>query len=225
MCGFRAERVGKPKDWSRNVAPPTGLSEALDAVVGTQMKDALRVLTKGDRRQALMLVDELVMSSLASKVRIKIFPQSRAANSRTHDAQYPESDIKIALKEAQKKAMRQLLREERLRSDGRSPEQIRPIRFVTARRTRMHVSCPHRTLYPCSSEAGLLPRVHGCSMFTRGETQAIAVVTLGGDMDAQRMDGLADTEKFRRFYLNYFFPPSCVGEVRFCEPVHLWASN
>ena len=67
---------------------------------------------------------------------------------------------------------------------------------------------------PRSSEAGLLPRVHGCSMFTRGETQAIAVVTLGGDADAQRIDGLGDTEKFRRFYLNYFFPPSCVGEVR-----------
>ena len=67
--------------------------------------------------------------------------------------------------------------------------------------------------------------MHGCSMFTRGETQAIAVVTLGGDMDAQRMDGLADTEKFRRFYLNYFFPPSCVGEVRPCEPVRLRASN
>lgn len=64
-----------------------------------------------------------------------------------------------------------------------------------------------------SSEAGLLPRVHGCSMFTRGETQAIAVVTLGGEADAQRIDGLGDTEKFRRFYLNYFFPHSCVGEV------------
>jgi hypothetical protein len=51
-------------------------------------------------------------------------------------------------------------------------------------------------------------------MFTRGETQAIAVVTLGGEADAQRIDGLGDTEKFRRFYLNYFFPPSCVGEVR-----------
>jgi polyribonucleotide nucleotidyltransferase len=51
-------------------------------------------------------------------------------------------------------------------------------------------------------------------MFTRGETQAIAVVTLGGESDAQRIDELTDTATTRRFYLNYFFPPSCVGEVR-----------
>jgi hypothetical protein len=57
--------------------------------------------------------------------------------------------------------------------------------------------------------------VHGCSLFTRGETQAIAVVTLGGESDAQRIDELTDPDtKTRRFYLNYFFPPSCVGEVR-----------
>jgi len=139
--------------------------------------------------------------------------------------QFPESDIKIALKEAQKKAMRQLLREERLRSDGRTPEQVRPIRFVAA----LQLACLPLALtcmlfITCSSEAGLLPRVHGCSMFTRGETQAIAVVTLGGDTDAQRVDGLADTEKFRRFYLNYYFPPSCVGEARHFQPVRLSAS-
>ena len=62
-------------------------------------------------------------------------------------------------------------------------------------------------------------------MFTRGETQAIAVVTLGGDTDAQRIDGLADTDKFRRFYLNYFFPPSCVGEARVCQCCEILAST
>lgn len=68
-----------------------------------------------------------------------------------------------------------------------------------------------------SSEAGLLPRVHGCCLFTRGETQAIAVVTLGGDSDAQRVDevtGPHDKESsLRRFALHYFFPPFSVGEV------------
>ena len=55
-------------------------------------------------------------------------------------------------------------------------------------------------------------------MFTRGETQAIAVVTLGGDADAQRIDELTGVGKTRRFYLNYFFPPSCVGEVNSPPP-------
>jgi len=67
---LRAARVGKPKDWSRNIQAPAGLHEAVDALAGAKMKDALRVLTKGERRQALMLVDALVLSSLASQVRI-----------------------------------------------------------------------------------------------------------------------------------------------------------
>ncbi len=61
-----------------------------------------------------------------------------------------------------------------------------------------------------------MPRVHGCSLFTRGETQAIAVVTLGGDSDAQRVDEMTgqDKDTLRRFSLHYFFPPNSVGEVR-----------
>ena len=84
--------------------------------------------------------------------------------------------------------------------------------FLAASRSMRasHNAC----ILPHSSEAGLLPRVHGCSMFTRGETQAIAVVTLGGDADAQRVDELTGTEKNRRFYLAYYFPHSSVGEVR-----------
>ena len=61
-------------------------------------------------------------------------------------------------------------------------------------------------------------------MFTRGETQAIAVVTLGGDADAQRIDELTGVGKTRRFYLNYFFPPSCVGEVGFPPPRRVHAA-
>ena len=67
---LRAARVGKPKDWSRNVKTPAGLHEAVDALAGAKMKDALRVLTKGDRRQALTLVDQLVLTSLATQVRL-----------------------------------------------------------------------------------------------------------------------------------------------------------
>ena len=68
------------------------------------------------------------------------------------------------------------------------------------------------TVRPIASEGGLLPRAHGSSLFTRGETQAIAVATLGGKVDAQRTDGIGDNDD-RRFYLHYFFPPSSVGET------------
>jgi len=79
---------------------------------------------------------------------------------------------------------------ENLRSDGRKTTEIRPIDI----------------------EQGLLPRAHGSSLFTRGETQSMAVCTLGGESMGQRYEDL-NGEGTRRFYLQYFFPPFSVGEV------------
>ncbi len=86
---------------------------------------------------------------------------------------------------------RQLLDEGR-RTDGRANDEIRDI----------------------SCEVSVLPRAHGSSVFTRGETQALVSVTLGTDDDAQRMDNLAG-EISKKFMLHYNFPPFSVGEVRF----------
>jgi polyribonucleotide nucleotidyltransferase len=79
------------------------------------------------------------------------------------------------------------------RPDGRAFDQIRPI----------------------SCEVGLLPRVHGSALFTRGETQALATLTLGTKEDMQRLDLLFEDEAFKRFMLHYNFPPFSVGEVKF----------
>jgi len=81
----------------------------------------------------------------------------------------------------------------RRRPDGRSFDQIR------------HISC----------EVGLLPRVHGSALFTRGETQALATLTLGTKEDMQRQDLLFSQDQFKRFMLHYNFPPFSVGEVKF----------
>ncbi len=79
------------------------------------------------------------------------------------------------------------------RPDGREFNQIRPI----------------------TCEVGLLPRVHGSALFTRGETQALATLTLGTKEDMQRLDLLFEEEAFKRFMLHYNFPPFSVGEVKF----------
>ena len=68
---------------------------------------------------------------------------------------------------------------------------------------------------PISCEVGLLPRVHGSALFTRGETQALATMTLGTKEDMQRLDLLFEEEAFKRFMLHYNFPPFSVGEVKF----------
>ncbi|HUI74018.1 MAG TPA: polyribonucleotide nucleotidyltransferase [Candidatus Acidoferrum sp.] len=80
----------------------------------------------------------------------------------------------------------------RRRPDGRKFDQIRKI----------------------TCEVGLLPRVHGSALFTRGETQALATLTLGTKEDMQRLDLLFEQDTFKRFMLHYNFPPFSVGEVK-----------
>jgi polyribonucleotide nucleotidyltransferase len=71
-----------------------------------------------------------------------------------------------------------------------------------------------RTIRPITTEVSLLPRVHGSSLFTRGETQALVAATLGTSSDEQRIDSLYGESK-KRFILHYNFPPFSVGETSF----------
>ena len=95
-----------------------------------------------------------------------------------------------ALKE---KIFREDVLDRHRRPDGRAFDEIRPI----------------------SCEVGVLPRTHGSSLFTRGETQALVTATLGTKEDAQRQELLEEAESFKRFMLHYNFPPFSVGEVGF----------
>ena len=70
------------------------------------------------------------------------------------------------------------------------------------------------TIRPVSTEVGLLPRVHGSALFTRGETQALVTTTLGTSVDEQRIDSLYGASR-KRFLLHYNFPPFSVGETSF----------
>jgi len=87
--------------------------------------------------------------------------------------------------------MRTMIVDEMIRIDGRDSTTVRPI----------------------ACEVGLLPRVHGSALFTRGETQGIVTSTLGTAQDEQKIDGLIG-EKWKRFLLHYNFPPYSVGETK-----------
>ncbi len=107
---------------------------------------------------------------------------------------YPESEAEISevLYNITKEEVRRLILEEGKRPDDRTPEEIRPI----------------------ACEVGLLPRTHGSGLFTRGQTQALTIATLGAMGDVQILDGLG-LEEFKRFMHHYNFPPYSVGETRF----------
>ncbi len=101
-------------------------------------------------------------------------------------------DTKEIFYQIQKKLVRKLILDDKIRVDGRTFDEIRPI----------------------TAEVGILPRTHGSALFTRGETQCLATVTLGTFEDVQRIDGLGE-EGEKRFMLHYNFPPFSVGEVSF----------
>ena len=102
------------------------------------------------------------------------------------------NEIKEIFFQIQKKLVRHMILNEGKRTDGRDFDKIRPI----------------------SMEIGMLPRTHGSALFTRGETQCLATVTLGTFEDVQRLDGLGAKDE-KRFMLHYNFPPFSVGEVFF----------
>lgn len=105
------------------------------------------------------------------------------------------AQVREVLENIVKEEVRRLITVEKVRPDGRKVDEIRPI----------------------SSEVGLLPRTHGSGMFTRGQTQAISICTLGALGDVQILDGLG-LEESKRFMHHYNFPPYSVGEARPLRP-------
>jgi len=103
-----------------------------------------------------------------------------------------EKDIKGAFEDLKRDSFRRLIIEKEQRIDGRGLKDIRPI----------------------TCEVEVLPRTHGSAIFTRGETQALVVTTLGTASDEQKIDALIG-EHYKKFMLHYDFPPFSVGEVKF----------
>jgi polyribonucleotide nucleotidyltransferase len=106
---------------------------------------------------------------------------------------FPESESKIKsiLQDLEKRDLRQMILDEGRRTADRTADQVRPI----------------------TCEVGVLPRTHGSAIFTRGQTQCLAVTTLGTKIDEQRIDDL-EGESTKSYMLHYNFPPFSVGEVK-----------
>lgn len=172
------------------------------------LQDELVALVKPEKVQvAAPAVNQELYDAVQTYIpRIKetiVNPSKQARESATSDmireiqgelvAQFPDagSQVREYIEKAIKLTLRNVILDEGRRPDGRRPDEIRAI----------------------SSEVGILPVVHGSGLFTRGQTQALTVVTLGGIGDAQELDTIwPDTEK--RYMHFYNFPPYSVGEVR-----------
>ena len=149
---------------------------------------AIQKLVGDDLSKAYQITDKLARQAAVGEAREKAAAELVATE---EDEDGMGANVfKSAFKKAEAKVVRGDIIKTGKRIDGRSLDQVRPI----------------------LAEAGFLPRTHGSALFTRGETQAICVATLGTSDDEQFIDGLDGTKK-EKFLLHYNFPPYSVGEA------------
>ena len=173
----------------------------IDALAQQAGKKKATITKKEIGREFYREVEEKVLVPLADAMRI----QDKLENYGTVDqvladliADIPDEEVerkveaKAIFKELKEKVLRDEILERGKRLDGRAFDQIRQITI----------------------EVGVLPRVHGSAVFTRGETQALVTATLGTADDQQKVETV-DGETWKRFMLHYNFPPFSVGEVAF----------
>ena len=154
------------------------------------LKAKVQDMAEGRVTEALSLQDKTERSQAMAAVKEDVIAQLVS-----EDEDYAEhaSDVKDILRSIEKQTMRRRILDDGERADGRSLEEVRPI----------------------TCEVGVLPRTHGSALFTRGQTQALVVTTLGTSRDEQRIDSVDSLEEVTKsFMLHYNFPPFSVGEAR-----------
>jgi polyribonucleotide nucleotidyltransferase len=177
--------------------PLLDLQDKLRAAVGKPKRE----FTPPQKDPAIVsrvaqLANEKIGAAMAIRDKHERYGALDAAGAQTVEALLPEfpergGEIKEAYESAKKKHLRELVLDTQRRIDGRGTADIRAI----------------------TCEVGVLPRPHGSSLFTRGETQALVTVTLGTSQDTQHIEGITgDIEK--RFLLHYNFPPFSTGETK-----------
>lgn len=175
-----------------------GLQKQLVALVGKtkrtvippqldeKLMGSVSALSLEKIKQAIVIPDKLLRQEALDNILKDVVEQM---NTGEKDI---SKDISVIFNKLEKDLVRNMILEQGIRVDGRKPDEIREI----------------------SSDVGFLPRAHGSALFVRGETQALAVVTLGTVEDEQRIDALEGQSK-KTFMLHYNFPPFSVGEVKF----------
>ncbi len=167
------EKVGKEKIVIQVDEEEQSLKEKIKEEVYEKVKEAFSILDKKERNKKLSEIFEEVVEKLEIPEEL----QKKASS---------------LYKEITSEVMREKVLKEKIRIDGRKPDEIRPIWIKT----------------------GLFPRIHGSAIFTRGQTQAFATVTLGAPGEEQLEESIEKGEVYKRFMLHYNFPPFSTGEAR-----------
>ncbi len=167
-------------------AAGAGIVEWVAPEVNAELKKLVTAEVEAGIKAAYQVAEKLVRQEQLKEIRNAVVEKL------VTNAEYAESDIRGIIEHLEYSIVRNAILNEGKRIDGRALDKIRPITVRT----------------------GVLPRTHGSALFTRGETQALVVATLGTQRDAQTIDALAGEYK-EPFMLHYNFPPYSVGETGF----------
>ena len=170
------------------ISLPEDLVNKVRTLIGSKMTEHLaKPYQKETFYEGIADLKEEVLNALLGEPD----PETGEGRAEATEEGYTAGDIKGAVGEVESNLMREMILSEGRRIDGRGPEDVRDI----------------------WADVAYLPRVHGSAIFTRGETQVLASVTLGTRKDAQAVDQVFDVTD-RRFFLHYNFPPFCTGEAK-----------
>lgn len=167
-------------------AAGAGVVEWVAPEVNAELKKLVTDDVEEGIKAAYQIAEKLVRQEKLKEIRDAVVEKLVA------NGEYAEKDIRGIIEHLEYRIVRNAILNESKRIDGRDLDKIRPITIRT----------------------GVLPRTHGSALFTRGETQALVVATLGTQRDAQIIDALAGEYK-EPFMLHYNFPPYSVGETGF----------
>lgn len=155
----------------------TAVEEKVTALTEEKgLKDAIQTFDKKEREENIDAIRDEVIAEFDDE--------------ENPDNEEVLAEVNAILNDLVKEEVRRQIADDKIRPDGRKPDEIRPL----------------------DSEVGLLPRAHGSGLFTRGQTQALSVLTLGAMSEYQLIDGLG-TEQEKRFMHHYNFPNFSVGET------------
>ncbi|MCL6450852.1 MAG: polyribonucleotide nucleotidyltransferase [Acetobacteraceae bacterium] len=187
------EEIKRLVEWQLSIAAEVGRPKLEVPVfqVAPEVEAAVEEGAREALRAAVRNPDKLRREADTDRVQRECLESLSRRWADQPDLQERLKQADFALKKLLRDEVRRMILDEGSRPDGRRPDSIRP------------VSC----------EVGVLPRVHGSGLFTRGQTQVLTVATLGSVGDVQMLDTLED-EEFKRFMHHYNFPPFSVGETR-----------
>lgn len=185
---FGHEEIKRLIAFQEDIAAKVG-KEKMEVVLyelDAQLEAEIRARVEGEVKRAVQVPEKLAREAAIEQLKAEVV----AAYEDQEADEETIKQVKEILHKLVKEEVRRLITEEKVRPDGRKVDEIRPL----------------------SSAIGLLPRTHGSGLFTRGQTQALSVCTLGALGDVQILDGLG-IEETKRFMHHYNFPPFSVGET------------